>query len=393
MIPRSSRPFQSLWAGSARGVSRSVLSALTVGAPLLLLAQSLTSCGSDDDGDGACPAGEVRACIVTGNSCEASQTCATDGSGYSVCACNDGSGAGGSAGAAGSGGGANAGAAGAAGAGPTPDAPLFPPNVGAVGSPCDTDADCPVGPGGETPLTCVTSSSTAFAGGGPEGGYCTLPCTESDQCAAVDGPSFCGLQDEAGNGGYCFRLCVPGPDGTKCPSLGSACLPVEDGIGVCTPVCGSDFACGDGLFCNLAPEGMAVCSATERSGGETGAACTEATADVDCKSGFCISPGGDPAEAFCTTYCTLGLSDACGFNEGAGLPRDAVCALAPSVNADLGDLGLCIELCDVAGDCEQAGWICEDLPADIQPEFGRQGRCVPPGGADAGVVGGADAGG
>src|SRR5688572_2936670 len=115
MIPRSSRPFQSLRAGSARGVSRSVFSALTFGAPLLLLTQALTSCG-DDEGDAACPANEVRACIVTGNACEASQTCAGDGSGYSACACNDGSGSGGSAGAAGAGGGANAGAAGAAGA-------------------------------------------------------------------------------------------------------------------------------------------------------------------------------------------------------------------------------------------------------------------------------------
>lgn len=169
-------------------------------------------------------------------------------------------------------------------------------------------------------------------------------------------------------------------------------MPVEDDIGVCAPVCGSDFACGDGLFCNLAPEGMAVCQPTERTGGETGAACTTATADTDCKSGFCIAPGGDPASAFCTTYCTLGLSDACGYNEATGLPRDAVCALATSANSSPGDLGLCIELCDTAGDCEQDGWVCEDLPADIQPEFGRQGRCQPPGGADAGAVVG-DAGG
>jgi hypothetical protein len=386
MIPRSSRPFQSLRAGSARGVSRTVLSALTFGAPLLLLAQSLTSCGSDDDGGGACEPNQVVACAGPGN-CPGDQTCAADGSGFSACTC-DGVGAGGSAG-GGAGGTANAGAAGAAGSGPSPDDPLFPANAGAVGAPCATDADCPVGPGGETPLTCITPNSTVFAGGGPEGGYCTLPCTDSDQCATVDGPSVCGLQDEAGNGGYCFRLCQPGPQGVKCPSAGSACVPgpAEVGnIGLCTPVCGSDFACGDGLFCNLAPEGMAVCQATERTGGETGAGCTPATADTDCKSGFCIAPDGNPENAFCTTFCTLGLSDACGYNEATGLPREAVCALAPTASADVLDLGLCIELCDLAEDCEQDDWICEDLPADIQGDFGRQGRCVPPGGADAGVT-------
>jgi hypothetical protein len=391
MIPRSSRPSKSLRAGSARGVSRSFFSALTVGAPLLLLAQSLTSCGSDDDGDAACPAGEVRACIVTGNSCEASQTCATDGTGYSVCACNDGSGAGGSAGAAGTGGGANAGAAGAAGAGPVTTGSIFSPDEFAVGSPCTTDAECPVGPNGETPLTCVTQNSTVFGPGGPQEGYCTLPCADSDACAAVDAPSVCGLRDEAGNG-YCFRLCQPGLDGAKCSGLYQACITAdaEQGIGICFPICTSDLSCGEGLFCNLTDTVGALCTAEERTGGEVGAPCTVATEDTDCKSGLCVELGGENPTSFCSNFCTYGnFNEGCGFNPDSGEAREAVCGLPADPGGDVLDLGLCIELCDTAADCGQPGWTCDILAEDAQTALGRAGQCLPPGaggGADAGVV-------
>jgi hypothetical protein len=392
MIPRSSRPFQSLRAGSARTSSRSALSALTFGVPLLLLMQALTSCGDDEDG-AACPANQVRACIVTGQTCEASQTCAGDGSGYSVCACNDGSGSGGSAG-GGAGGSANAGAAGAAGAGPSGDQPLFDPTLFAIGAACETDADCPVGPGGEAPLTCITQTSTAFGEGGPQGGYCSLPCTDSAECGAIDGPSACNTEI-----GYCFRLCQPGESQAKCSSPYQACLPAdpEQGIGVCLPVCTSDLSCGEGLFCNLTDQNGVLCTPEQRTGGEIGAPCTDATAATDCKSGLCVSFGGANPGSFCSDFCTFGnFQEGCGFSPESGAPRETLCGLTADPAGDIGDLGLCVELCDEAADCGQADWECEIFPdEELQTAFTRLGQCVPPGTStpvpDAGVVG--DAGG
>jgi hypothetical protein len=60
----------------------------------------------------------------------------------------------------------------------------------------------------------------------------------------------------------------------------------------------------------------------------------------------------------------------------------------------LGDVGLCLELCDEALDCAQPGWRCVEAP-EVR---GRAGFCVEPAspaptpaptGADAGVDGGA----
>lgn len=390
MIPRSSRPLQSLRAGSARGISRSIFSALTFGAPLLLLAQSLTSCGSDDDGGGACEPNQIVACAGPGN-CAGNQMCAADGSGFSTCAC-EGTGNGGSAGAAGAGGGANAGAAGAGGADPAPGAPLFDPADFAIGTPCASDAECPVGPGGETPLTCITQTSTAFGEGGPQGGYCSAPCTTSAECGAIDGPSACNTDV-----GYCFRLCQPGDSEAKCSGVYQACLPAdaEQGIGVCLPVCTSDLSCGEGLFCNLTAQNGVLCTPEERTGGEVGAPCTQDTEATDCKSGLCVTFQGDPPVSFCSDFCTFGnFQEGCGFNPTSGAPREALCGLTADPAGDIGDLGLCVELCDEGTDCGQPGWGCEIFPAELQTAFGRAGQCVPPGtvgGADAGVVG--DAGG
>src|SRR5690349_8050729 len=118
MLTRRSRSTRSSTrAGVARGATRGLISVLSLGIPLLAIAQSLTSCGSDDDDGQACEPGAPRACAVPGSSCEATQVCAADGSGYSACECPDGSGNAGSGG-GGAGGSANngGGAAGAAGA-------------------------------------------------------------------------------------------------------------------------------------------------------------------------------------------------------------------------------------------------------------------------------------
>ena len=391
MFSRTSRPVRSLArAGSARGASRSVFSALAVGVPLVLLAQALTSCG-DDDGGGECTPGAPLACVVAGSTCEATQICNSDGSGYSACACPGGAGGAGGSG-AGAGGTSNAGSSGAAGAGGAPVESVFDINVRAIGSPCETDADCPEGTNGETPLTCIPASdSTVFFTGGPQGGFCTARCADSDDCQALDPLSGCGLFDDT-NTGYCIGVCTAGADDrVKCPvDRAQACVasPDDPTFGACFPICQSDTACGGDLFCDLGEGGLALCTAAAPPGGDIGAACTTETQATDCKSGICltlVTPGTqDPAGSFCSASCTLGLRAGCGFDEvpPAGVARDAFCLQAQEPTGDLGDIGLCFELCDVDADCAQvgSGWTCAEFnDVDAEGFFQRGGECLPPG--------------
>src|SRR6185503_3421452 len=59
--------------------ARPLLTALGLAAPLLLLAQLLISCGSDDDGS-VCNAGDLHMCVCTGDR-SGTQACKDDGSG------------------------------------------------------------------------------------------------------------------------------------------------------------------------------------------------------------------------------------------------------------------------------------------------------------------------
>ena len=399
MLTRRSRSTRSSTrAGVARGATRGLISVLSLGIPLLAIAQSLTSCGSDDDDGQACEPGAPRACAVPGSSCEATQVCAADGSGYSACECPDGSGNAGSGG-GGAGGSANngGGAAGAAGANGV-DNPLFDPAARVMGAPCVTDADCPVGPGGETPLVCIPATSTdLFGPGGPQGGYCSAPCTTSAFCQGLDPTSGCGLQDENDNG-YCISLCIPGVDNRlKCdPNRAQSCfeIPTNPGVGACFPSCQSDAACGDGLFCDLGRTVLGLCVAEAPVGGDVGAPCTTETETDDCKSGICITllnrTTNEAAGSFCSATCTFGLFEGCGFDNPSSVPRDAVCLQPQSQTGDLGDLGLCFELCDTAADCTQDGWECAPLNPALATELGRTGECLPPGVAAGSVA--ADAG-
>lgn len=381
MLTRRSRSNRSSTrAGAFRGGSRHLLSLSSVGAFLALFAQGLTSCGSDEGG-AACEPNVLRACAGPG-SCEGTQTCASDGSGYSECSCGGGSA--GSAGAGGSGGGGSAGGAAGAG-GNAPLDPLFDLGNRAVGAPCTSDAECPVGPDGEAPLTCISATTPdVFGAGGPQDGYCTARCRANTDCQALDAFSACTRRDEEGNG-YCVGVCEAGANGIKCSAdRAQACQPPPAGstnnIGVCIPVCQSDAACGEGLFCNLDVIGTAVCSSTEPVGGDIGAACTEATSATDCKSGLCLTLDSDPPVSFCSSICTFGLpTESCGFTPASGVPQEAYCAQPTSPSGVEGDLGICVELCDEAADCEQAGWECADLTPAGQELLGRFGECVPPG--------------
>jgi hypothetical protein len=355
-----------------------------------IFSQALVSCGSDDDEGTACEPSVLRACSGPGQ-CQGLQTCAADGSAYSECTC-EGGGSAGAAGAGGSGTGGSANAAGgAAGAGAGPVEALFPTALRAIGTPCANDGECPTGPNGETPLICVTASDPdIFGTGGPQGGYCTAPCRTQDDCPALDALSGCTLRDEAGDG-YCVSLCQAGEGGVKCngpdnedPIRALACLPPgansTNNIGVCIPVCQSDADCGAGLFCNLDVSGAGLCSATAPVGGDIGAACTTETSATDCKSGLCLGLGSEPPASFCSNVCTFGLfTTGCGFTPASGVPQEAYCAQPTTVDGAPGDLGFCVELCDEAADCGQAGWLCAELLPEGQELLGRQGECVPPG--------------
>jgi hypothetical protein len=357
--------------------------------PLFALAQALTSCGSDGDGDNACKPGELKACAVAGSSCEGVQTCTSDGSGYSPCACpDDNASAGGSANVGGSGGGSSGGAAGG-GSNPL-DESVFPAEVRAIGTPCTADADCPVGPAGETPLTCITSSqTTGFESGSPQGGYCSFVCQATAQCAAIDPLSACGLIDSVTGDGVCISLCQPGAGQVKCdPDRAQACISItqDDSVGGCFPMCQSDAACGAGKFCDLGRGVFGVCTTTAPVGGDVGAPCTADTEGTDCKSGICLTLTDDadaPIGSFCSAGCTFGLRAGCGFDDSNATPRDAFC-LQPQdgTNGDLGDLGICFEMCDTDADCAQQGWQCVALTPEGQTFVGRVGECLPPGLAD-----------
>src|SRR5688572_11478945 len=183
---------------------RNLVATLSLCGPFLIFAQALTSCGDDDSK--LCNAGDLRPCPCAGDEMS-TQQCNAQGSGYGECNCGNSGGTGGTnMSGGGSSGTSNAGSAGSAGATVTDRIPL------GVGAPCRADIDCPVEEGTqEALLTCLLSTSNAdFEGGGPQGGYCTLPCDSSADCREVDTASSCGEINRETGASYCIALCQPG---------------------------------------------------------------------------------------------------------------------------------------------------------------------------------------
>jgi hypothetical protein len=358
-------------------VSRQLLSVLGLCAPLLVLAQALTSCGSDDKKT-ACTAGELQMCNGPAQ-CKGEQACTADGQGFTACTCNSSGGTGGTT----MSGGAGASAAGSGGI--STDDPIVP---GGIGFPCDSDADCPTALDGTSPLACILASSNAeFLGrGGPQGGYCSARCASSLDCQALDGASACGLRDPATNSGYCLALCAPGnnPQGKCGMDRAQACVqsPDDPTLGACFPACQSDLACGPGRFCDASDANLGLCVDVKPVGGIVGATCTQATEATDCASGICLSfpdGAGGTLGSFCSASCTYASLDGCGYAQGSTGPREAACLQERFAGGRGGDLGFCFELCDSNTDCEQSAWVCDPFTADLQTLLGRQGQCVPPG--------------
>lgn len=366
--------------------------------PLLLAAQVLPSCGSDEESR-ACNPGDIRRCPCAGED-TGEQTCNEDGSGYDTCSCEVGSANGGSGGSSSSSTGGSSSSS-TAGSSSLPPAAMF---TNVVGAPCTTDTNC-----GGAPMFCVTSSSNDVfvnqpveggptEGGGPQGGYCSARCTVNTDCTGLDELAACNTRL-----GICMAICLPGGGNanTKCGAdRAQLCLPINDdgSLGVCIPRCTSDAACGPGRFCD--PTLFGMCMDTARSAGAIGAPCTPDTTDGfddDCASGLCVQYSdpanpGQVAGAFCSSNCTAGINAGCGFDAVSGGTRQAACFSAQLPGGGVGDLGYCAPLCDTTADCAQAadGWVCEPFPdAQGAMQVGRAGECVPGalatgGAADAG---------
>lgn len=325
------------------------------------------SCGKDKAA-GACVPGASQACVGAGDgttTCEGVQVCTEDGAAFSACDCSPAD--------------IGSAAAGASGMGEE----IVPPLRFMVGSPCQSADDCPVGVGGET-LDCITvDDSETFGPGGPQGGYCTLPCTpEGSECADVDDASGCVSFVGAG-AGVCMAICIAGPDGVgaKCRAPAQACVPQADDsdVGLCLPVCQSDEACGGELSCNR--QGlMSLCGTEASATGVIGSSCTAETEEADCGGAFCveidIEAPEDESVSFCSANCALAIEDACGSRAEGAARRDATCRGGQFQGAVQGDLGYCLEICDVDADCEQADFTCRASPL-IEDSEERFGVCIP----------------
>jgi hypothetical protein len=69
----------------------------------------------------------------------------------------------------------------------------------------------------------------------------------------------------------------------------------------------------------------------------------------------------------CTAPCRFGALDGCGFQAGPltkPVPG-AACAIRSSTTSDVGDLGYCLQLCDVDADCLASGFGCDRTDAGI----------------------------
>jgi hypothetical protein len=307
------------------------------------LGVALGGCGGAESAEPPlCVPGETRLCEGPGG-CEGAQYCLPDGAALSACDCGESS---------------------SVEAAPdysecADEGSCNLPNR--LAAPCQVDADCGSG------LSCWSSTGTQFAGFGgvPAGGYCTLGCSEPEDCQHLEPGAGCNVP--AGmDSGVCLRGCLskePRPLERKCLDRSDvACWSVAVlGLqafsvsgrqqGNCMPACGSDAECSVG-YCDLS---AGLCVSEPRLGAEIGAGCGS---DADCASGLCASPL--TGEAYCTAPCVFGTLG-CGFAEAAQR-REATCA-APflsegGVSEGLGDVGSCFELCDALDPCSSPEWQC-----------------------------------
>lgn len=268
---------------------------------------------------------------------------------------------------------------------------------GKLGRACITDAEC-----GMDGLTCLENDE--FDGAGPPKGLCTTPCTDDEVCRELAPGAFCiGFPDGQG---YCIENCTIGANGVpKCnerEEFGCGIVDVTPGsrscadssqcdvtqlcvdgvcsdpVTACVPVCGGDYNCGEGQYCDYA---SGFCVTGEAEGLPIGAVCDPGAEEDPCQ-GFCVAVSD--TEGMCSADCTLNSSaNGCGFNGQTA--ADAVCLWVPiyadPMDVAAGDTLFCGPMCDCNEECLIEGWGC--FPADpllgngAADFFGREGVCAP----------------
>ena len=231
-----------------------------------------------------------------------------------------------------------------------------------LSSACTTNADCGAG------LTCVPATDKSINGvGGPPGGYCTIPCKDSDMASLMACDSaggICVLTDATGMNGMCMAACTPGGGSTamKCGNRPDvACSPLFDSMGnmvdsACVPNCSQNSDCPTGRKCD---ERSNFCVDTPNTGTAFGAHCAfDATGKMDSCAGNCFPADSDAANnvtaSFCSRTCTVGYINQCDWVDmntpaATGGPH-GVC-LPIQQNFGFGDVGFCFQLCDKPADC------------------------------------------
>jgi hypothetical protein len=206
------------------------------------------------------------------------------------------------------------------------------------GGPCSGTKDC------VAPLQCLTIFP---------GGYCTADCSTAacpagELCSAVLGA----------------QVCLKGCTGAADCRSGYQCFQ-----GACQPACGSDSDCGKGFSCQ-----GGTCMV--RPGAPVGADCL---ADDDCSSQLCnlrkcATPCDHDNLCGATQTCSLNaigdgvasptthISPICIARRGTAAPG-AACKADADCDRGACQLGLCVELCKVTGDCHGQAMTCAGMTA------------------------------
>ena len=156
------------------------------------------------------------------------------------------------------------------------------------------------------------------------------------------------------------------------------------------PICADDSDCGT-RKCDL---GTGSCVDALPGGLPIGSPCTASSTGTDACNGFCLPlTNADPSPGFCSAACRYGSLQGCGYRLGKLDASAAVpggCAVPDSYDgtaaSHVGDVGLCLQLCDTPSDCLAPDMTCE---LATQQLF-QHGVCIP---ADTTTDGGTPEGG
>jgi len=253
---------------------------------------------------------------------------------------------------------------------------------GDLGSTCAADADCPTG------FTCTKPSDNLIAGQGSgyPNGICTVDCTsDPTMCTALNARCvrFDPDPNAANPKAICLENCKVGPAAAGAVKCHNRADEDCDFLGmttnaVCKPLCGTDADC-PGRKCNLT---IGLCSDMPAVGDPIGTACTANGATDPC-AGYCIAlaagSNGQPVPGICTADCVFGSVEGCNWRRTAANagPPIGGCLDTYRQAGDVGDLGICYQLCDTVDDCliKGAGWVCDHSSAGIEQAF-NHGVCL-----------------